>query len=473
MNSLSQAYRMLIDGALVEGRASIPVVDPATEREFARAPDCSDAELEAAIAAARKAFQTWRKVDIEDRRALVARMAPLIEPHVQELARLLTQEQGKPVAVAVREFDSTLRFMKGLATLDLPEMVNEDTPVRRSFTRRMPIGVVAALSPWNYPVLLSWWKVVPALLAGNTVVLKPSPLTPLTVLRIGELMADLLPPGVLNVVSGGDHLGPKLTVHPGVDKISFTGSTPTGRRIMESASGTLKRLTLELGGNDAAIVLPDVDVGQVVPQLFWSAFTNSGQLCVATKRLYVHSQCYEAVADALVAYARSVKVGPGLAPDTQLGPLQNGRQRDRVRALIDESKSQGLNVLYEGQVPAGAGYYVPVTLFDNPPDHAAVVAEEPFGPVLPLLRFDTVEEAVARANASPYGLAGSVWSRNEELALEIASRLDTGTVFVNEPHYLSPHAPFAGHKQSGLGIENGVEGLLSFTEPQTVMWRRG
>ena len=473
MNSLSQAYRMLIDGALVEGRASIPVVDPATEREFARAPDCSDAELEAAIAAARKAFQTWRKVDIEDRRALVARMAPLIEPHVQELARLLTQEQGKPVAVAVREFDSTLRFMQGLATLDLPEMVNEDTPVRRSFTRRMPIGVVAALSPWNYPVLLSWWKVVPALLAGNTVVLKPSPLTPLTVLRIGELMADLLPPGVLNVVSGGDHLGPKLTVHPGVDKISFTGSTPTGRRIMESASGTLKRLTLELGGNDAAIVLPDVDVGQVVPQLFWSAFTNSGQLCVATKRLYVHSQCYEAVADALVAYARSVKVGPGLAPDTQLGPLQNGRQRDRVRTLIDESKSQGLNVLYEGQVPAGAGYYVPVTLFDNPPDHAAVVAEEPFGPVLPLLRFDTVEEAVARANASPYGLAGSVWSRNEELALEIASRLDTGTVFVNEPHYLSPHAPFAGHKQSGLGIENGVEGLLSFTEPQTVMWRRG
>ena len=473
MNSLSQAYRMLIDGALVEGRASIPVVDPATEREFARAPDCSDAELEAAIAAARKAFQTWRKVDIEDRRALVARMAPLIEPHVQELARLLTQEQGKPVAVAVREFDSTLRFMKGLATLDLPEMVNEDTPVRRSFTRRMPIGVVAALSPWNYPVLLSWWKVVPALLAGNTVVLKPSPLTPLTVLRIGELMADLLPPGVLNVVSGGDHLGPKLTVHPGVDKISFTGSTPTGRRIMESASGTLKRLTLELGGNDAAIVLPDVDVGQVVPQLFWSAFTNSGQLCVATKRLYVHSQCYEAVADALVAYARSVKVGPGLAPDTQLGPLQNGRQRDRVRTLIDESKSQGLKVLYEGQVPAGAGYYVPVTLFDNPPDHAAVVAEEPFGPVLPLLRFDTVEEAVARANASPYGLAGSVWSRNEELALEIASRLDTGTVFVNEPHYLSPHAPFAGHKQSGLGIENGVEGLLSFTEPQTVMWRRG
>jgi len=473
MNSSTSLHRMLIDGRLVDGEASMPVVDPATEREFARAPDCSDAELDAAVAAARRAFQTWRQVDIEDRRALVARMAPLIEPHVPELARLLTQEQGKPVAVAVREFDSTLRFMKGLATLTLPETVNEDTPVRRSFTRRVPIGVVAALSPWNYPVLLSWWKVVPALLAGNTVILKPSPLTPLTVLRIGELMADLLPPGVLNVISGGDELGPKLTVHPGVDKISFTGSTPTGRRIMESASGTLKRLTLELGGNDAAIVMPDVDVDLVVPQLFWSAFTNSGQLCVATKRLYVHSQCYAAVADALVAYARSVKVGPGLAPDTQLGPLQNGRQRDRVQALIAESKAQGLKVLYEGQVPAGAGYYVPVTLFDNPPEESRVVAEEPFGPVLPLLRFDSVAEAVARANASPYGLAGSVWSRNEEQALAIAAQLETGTVFVNEPHYLSPYAPFAGHKQSGLGIENGSDGLLSFTEPQTVMWRRG
>ncbi len=466
-------YTMLIDGRALAGGASMPVVDPATETEFARAPDCSGAELDEAVAAARRAFLTWRRVDIEERRALVSQMAGRIEPHVQDLARLLTQEQGKPVAVAVREFDSTLRFMKGLSTLELPETINEDTPVRRSTTRRVPVGVVAALSPWNYPVLLSWWKVVPALLAGNTVVLKPAPQTPLTVLRIAELMTDLLPPGVLNVISGGDHLGPRLTVHPGVDKISFTGSTPTGRRIMESASPTLKRLTLELGGNDAAIVMPDVDVGLVVPQLFWSAFTNSGQLCVATKRLYIHSSRYRELAEALVAYARTVKVGPGLAPDTQLGPLQNARQRERVQALIAESKAQGLKVLYEGEVPAGRGYYVPITLFDNPPEHARVVADEPFGPVLPLLSFDTVDEVVARANASDFGLAGSVWSRDEALALDIASRLETGTVFVNEPHYLSPHAPFAGHKQSGLGIENGVDGLLGFTEPQTVMWRRG
>lgn len=465
-------YTMLIDGRPVTGKASMSIVDPATETEFARAPDCSIAELDEAVTAARRAFQSWRRLDIEERRALVSQIADRIEPHVPELARLLTQEQGKPVAVAVREFDSTLRFMKGLSTLELPETINEDSQVRRSTTRRVPIGVVAALSPWNYPVLLSWWKVVPALLAGNTVVLKPSPQTPLTVLRIAELMTDLLPPGVLNVISGDHQLGPNLTAHPGVDKISFTGSTPTGRRIMESASPTLKRLTLELGGNDAAIVMPDVDVSLVVPQLFWSAFTNSGQLCVATKRLYIHSSRYREVADALVAYARTVKVGPGLALDTQLGPLQNARQRERVEALICESKAQGLKVLYEGEVPNGPGYYVPITLFDNPPEHARVVTDEPFGPVLPLMSFDTVDEVVARANASEYGLAGSVWSRDEAVALDIASRLETGTVFVNEPHYLSPHAPFAGHKQSGLGIENGVDGLLGFTEPQTIMWRR-
>ncbi|HMC14470.1 MAG TPA: aldehyde dehydrogenase family protein [Albitalea sp.] len=465
-------HHMLIDGRLIGGAATLPVVDPATEEVFAHAPDCSAEELDQAIDAARRAFPAWRSTDIEKRRALLAQMASRIGPHVAALAESLTREQGKPTQAALRELDSTLRFMKGQCELQLPELVNEDTPTRRSITSRVPIGVVAALAPWNFPVLLAWWKVIPALLAGNTIVLKPSPLTPLTVLRIGELLADLLPPGVLNVISGGDNLGPLLTAHTGVDKVSFTGSTQTGKRVMESAAGTLKRLTLELGGNDAAIVLPDVDVERLVPTLFWSAFTNSGQVCIASKRVYLPRERYDEIAQAFVAYARTVKVGPGLAPDSQLGPVQNRRQYERVRELVEHSRREGLRVLFEGEAPAGPGYFIPVTLFDNPPESSRVVAEEPFGPVLPLLSYDTLEDAITRANASPYGLAGSVWGSDEAQALAVASRLETGTVWINEPMYLAPNAAFAGHKQSGLGVEHGAEGLLGFTEPQTIVLRR-
>ncbi len=466
------SYRMLIDGQLVDSSETLTVLNPATEAVLASVPDCSMAQLDAAVAAARRAQPAWAAQGIEARRVLLREMIVRIKPHMAELTTLLTQEQGKPLAMAEGEIKSLLRFMKGLCEQSLPESVNEDSPVRRSVTRRVPLGVVAALSPWNFPALLSWWKVVPALLTGNTVVLKPSPLTPLTVLCIAEWMADLFPAGVLNVVAGGDALGPRLTSHPGIDKVSFTGSTETGRRVMAAGASTLKRLTLELGGNDAAIVLPDVDLAKAVPQLFWSAFANSGQVCVATKRLYVHRDIYEAFAQAFAAYAQTIKVGPGLEPGTQLGPVQNRQQYQRVRALIEETHQAGHKVLFEGTVPSGPGYFVPVTVFDNPPDDSRVVAEEAFGPVLPLLRFDTVDEVVRRANASSYGLAGSVWSRDLDQAVQIAQRLETGNVYINESFYLSPDAPFAGHKQSGFGVEMGEDGLLSFTQPQTLMIRQ-
>lgn len=463
---------MLIDGHLVEGGTTLPVVNPATEEVLAQVPDCSPEQLEAAVAAARRAQPAWAATDIEQRRALLREMIRRIREEAPALSRLLTLEQGKPLAVAERELQSLVHFMKGLSQQVLPEIVNEDSAVRRSVTRRVPLGVVAALSPWNFPVLLSFWKVVPALLTGNTVILKPSPLTPLAVLRASELLADLFPPGVLNVVVGGDALGPRITAHPGIDKVSFTGSTETGRRVMASGASTLKRLTLELGGNDAAIVLPDVDIAKAVSQLFWSAFSNSGQVCVATKRLYVHRDIYDAFSQAFVAYARKIRVGPGMEPGVHLGPVQNRQQYQRVRALIEESRSGGHRVLFEGEVPQGPGYFVPVTVFDNPPHDSRVVAEEAFGPVLPLLRYDTVDEAVARANDSSYGLAGSVWSQDLGLAAQVAARLHTGTVYINESFYLSPNAPFAGHKQSGLGVEMGEEGILSFTQPQTLTVRK-
>jgi len=316
------------------------------------------------------------------------------------------------------------------------------------------------------------FKLAPALLAGNTVVLKPSPFTPLTTLKIGEILRDVLPPGVLNIVTGGDALGPWMTSHPGIDKVSFTGSTQTGRKVMESAASTLKRVTLELGGNDAAIVMPDVDVAAVAEQLFWAAFRNTGQICIATKRMYVHKDIYEPLKEALVAYAVTVKMGDGAEQGTQMGPIQNKLQYARVLDLIADAKAKGYKFLIGGETSTAPGYFVPVTIIDNPPEDSRIVQEEQFGPVLPLLKFDDLDEVIGRANASDYGLGGSVWSADEDKALEIASRLATGTVWINESQHLSPLAAFGGHKQSGVGVEGALEGLLEYTNTQTVFVKK-
>lgn len=465
------ALSLLINGQLHATARTLTVVDPATGQAFAQAPDCSTEQLDLAIQSARHAFPAWRLMGIQNRRLLLQQAASRLSQHTDSLARLLSQEQGKPLKDALAEVSGTVQWLGAQTQMELPELVNEDTQDRRSITRRVPLGVVAALAPWNFPVLLAWWKVFPALLAGNTVVLKPSPMTPLTVLKMGELLADLFPAGVLNVISGGDALGPLLTAHPGIDKISFTGSTQTGRAVMRGAADRLQRLTLELGGNDPAIVLPDVDPQAIAPKLFWAAFYNSGQICIATKRLYIHSSIYEPVAQALADYARTVKLGPGLEADSQLGPIQNRRQYERVLQLIEECKSQGLKLLFQGTAPA-QGFFVPITLVDNPPEEARVVSEEAFGPVLPLLRYDSIDEAIERANHSPYGLGATVWGQDTEQAMQVAQRLEAGTVWVNEAQYLNPFAAFAGHKASGLGVEHGLEGFLSYTAPQTLVLKK-
>jgi aldehyde dehydrogenase (NAD+) len=278
---------------------------------------------------------------------------------------------------------------------------------------------------------------------------------------------------VLNTISGGDALGPWLTAHPGIDKVSFTGSTATGRKVMQSASATLKRVTLELGGNDPAIVLPDADVEALAERLFWAAFANNGQICIATKRMYVHAGVYDRLKQALVAYAGTVKVGNGAEQGTQLGPINNAVQYRRVLDLIADARAQGYTFLTGGEAPEGPGYFVPVTILDNPPEDSRIVQEEQFGPVLPLLRFDDIEDAIARANASEYGLGASVWGSDEDAALAVAQRIASGTVWINETQHLSPLAAFGGLKQSGLGIEGGVEGLLEYTSAQTIVRRRG
>lgn len=461
-------YPMLIDGALVAGAASIPVVNPATGQAFAEAPDTSDEELEHVVAAAGRAFPAWSGRPIAERQALLIKAAEAITAHTDELAALLTREQGKPLAAATAEIQASLGWFHYFAQMAPPVLVSEDSEARRVETRYTPLGIVCAISPWNFPVMLSCWKAVPALLAGNTVILKPSPFTPLTMLRIGAVLKDVFPAGVLNIITGGDALGPKMTAHPGFAKISFTGSTTTGKLVMQSASETMKRVTLELGGNDAAIIMPDIDLDATALQIFMGAFYNSAQVCTATKRLYVHEAIYDALRDRFVALAQAMKLGDGAEEGTVFGPVQNERQYRRVKALIEEAQQEGLTVIEGPQGPQGDGYFVPITIVDNPPDDARVVTEEAFGPVLPLLKFSDVDDVIRRANASEFGLAGAVWSRDVHKAVEIASRLETGTVWINENLYLPPPAPFAGHKQSGFGVENGMEGLLQYMAPKTM-----
>lgn len=459
---------MTIGGKAASSANSLDVCNPATGQVFAAVPDAGAAELEAAITAARSAFPAWRDTPWADRAAIVNRIGETIAANAAELAAMLTREQGKPAEQAQFEVMAAAQWCQATATLTLPDREIEAGPGRRQITRYVPIGVVAGISPWNFPVVLSIWKIAPALLAGNTLVLKPSPFTPMTVLRIGELVRDFVPAGVLNVITGGDALGPLMTAHPGFDKVSFTGSTATGRRVMASAAPTLKRLTLELGGNDAAIVMPDVNVPETAEKLFWSAFTNSGQVCVATKRAYVHNDIYDAFRDELAKLAQAVPMGDGSQQGTALGPIQNKPQYDRVKGLLADCEANGYTLL-QGQAPEGEGLFVPVTLVDNPPESSRIVQEEQFGPILPLMRFTDVEDAIAKANDTDMGLAGTVWSADTATAMRIAERMDTGNVWINEGLALSPFAAFGGRKQSGMGTENGIEGLMAYTEPKTFL----
>jgi acyl-CoA reductase-like NAD-dependent aldehyde dehydrogenase len=459
-------YQMTINGKGVDGAGTIEVTNPATAQVFATAPDCSRAQLDEAVASAQAAFPAWKARPIEERQALIRKCGEALMSHTEALARLFTREQGRPTDAAKQEIQGGAAWLMAFSQMTPPVHL-EETAERWIETRYVPLGVVCAISPWNFPVMLSMWKVAAALAAGNTMVLKPSPFTPLCVLKVGEIFRDILPPGVLNIVTGGDDLGVWMTSHPGFAKISFTGSTATGKKVMEAASKDLKRVTLELGGNDAAIVMPDVDLDEIAQKIFFGAFFNTAQICVATKRLYVHEDVYEGLRDRLVGIAKAIKVGDGAEQGTVLGPIQNKRQYERVLELLDDAKKTGLTVLQGAEVPEG-GYFIPVTIVDNPPEDSRVVQEEAFGPILPMLRFKDVDDVIARANASEYGLAGAVWSKDIKVGIDIARRMETGTIWVNQNLELTPGTPFAGHKQSGFGVENGMEGLLEFMVPQVV-----
>ncbi|MFL0354863.1 aldehyde dehydrogenase family protein [Erythrobacter sp. GH1-10] len=462
-------YKNLINGEMVDTGEWLDVVNPANEKVIGQVPACGKDELDKAVAAARAAFKTWKKTSFEERQAACMAISGAIKENAEELYRLLTSEQGKPHEQAKGEIYGAAGMSAAQATLKLEDVINEDSDQRLSRTRRVPVGVVGGIVPWNFPVMMAVQKIIPALMSGCTIVLKPSPFTPLTTLRIAELIADKVPAGTVNIITGEDSLGPLITEHPDIDKITFTGSTATGKKIMEGASGDLKRITLELGGNDASIVMPDADPKKVAEQLFWSSFSNAGQICIAAKRIYIHEDIYDELSQAIADYAKNVVVGDGAEQGTGVGPIQNKKQYDRVLELIQDAKDNGYKFLLGGDTdPSGTGYFVPLTILDNPPEDARIVAEEQFGPVMPLMKFSSEEEAIQRANNSEYGLAGAVWTANPDKGVEIAEQLETGTVWVNEFLHLSPFAPFGGHKQSGFGAEYGLDGLKEFTYPQVI-----
>lgn len=465
-------FSMTVNGSSLPSSETFEVINPATGAAFTSAPECSRAQLDTAMLAAAEAYRTWRRDEAARRAALQACAARLLE-RAGELAPILTQEQGKPLHNATAEIMGAAMWLNYTATLELPVEVLQDDATARIEVRRRPLGVVAAITPWNFPLILATWKIAPALLAGNTMVLKPSPFTPLTTLKLGELLRDVLPPGVLNVVSGGNELGGWMTSHPVPRKISFTGSVATGKKVAAAAAPDLKRVTLELGGNDPAIVLDDVDPKAVAAKLFWGAFENCGQVCSAIKRVYVPAAKYDALVGELAELARGVRVGNGLEDGTQLGPLNNRAQFQRVQELVEDAKRHGARIAAGGEPLGGAGYFYRPTIVAEVSDGVRLVDEEQFGPALPVVAYGDVDEAIERANASHFGLGGSVWSADPERAADLARQLECGTAWVNQHLNILPSTPFGGAKWSGIGVENGPWGLLGFTELQTVNIARG
>lgn len=456
---------LIINGASVHGASSMGVINPATGQVFVSCARASEAQLDAAVAAAKSAFAAWSRKSYAERASLLNDVADEIARRESELATLLTREQGKALAEATAEVGASAAFIRHLASIELHPEVLEDTETRRLEQHFRPLGVVAAIVPWNFPLLMASFKMAAALITGNTVVLKPSPSTPLCTLELGAIGARILPPGVLNVITDQNDLGASLTAHPDVAKIAFTGSTATGKKVMANAATSVKRVTLELGGNDAAIVLDDVDPKAVAPALFGAAFFNSGQVCIAIKRVYAHERIYEPLVAELARLADEAVVGDGLEAGTTHGPVQNKSQFDKLCQIIHEAKRAGM-VAAGGRVNDGGGYFIRPTIVRDAQAGMPLVEQEQFGPVLPVVRFDDVDEAVRQVNASRYGLGGSVWSASTARAIDVASRIESGTVWVNKHLDFGPDIPFGGAKESGLGLQFSPIGLHEFTQRQ-------
>lgn len=470
-DTLSESTNTLLDAVSVPAEEGRAIPDAATGETIGYAPQHTVDDLERAIAEARAAQPAWAALGHAERRRILHAIADDIEANAEELAVILSREQGKPLdgPNARYEVGAAAVWTRNAADASLePELLVEQDG-KRAELHYVPLGVVGAIGPWNWPILITVWQIAPALRVGNTVVVKPSKNTPLSVLALIEIYNRHLPAGTLHAISGDRGVGSAIASHPGLNKITFTGSTETGRRIVESSAQNLARLTLELGGNDAGIVLPGSDVQQIAEGLFWGAFINTGQTCAALKRLYVHESQYEEVVSALAQIAASIPIGNGLQPGNVLGPLQNRAQFDIVAQLVEDARAGGARIVTGGEAAPelGTNFYRPTIVADIA-DGARLVDEEQFGPALPIIKYSDLEDAIAAANGLEFGLGASVWSSDVEAAKEVATRVEAGTVWINSHGVLNPLVPFGGSKQSGYGLEFSSHGLQAFAGTKVI-----
>lgn len=458
---------MLINGKMTSSDKWVDVINPATEEVFSRVPHCTEQQLDEAVEAAAVAQKLWETTSMAERRAKIEELAAALADNEAEIARILTLEQGKPLTEATVEVQWSIGYLQHTATLTLPDRIIQDDDDFFIETRHKPLGVVGGIIAWNFPLLLCAWKIAPALMAGNAIVLKPAPTTPLSALKLAELCAEIFPAGLVNIITDNNDLGPKMTSHPGIAKIGFTGSSETGKRIMASAAETMKRITLEMGGNDPAIVMPDVDVRKVAERVYGGAFLNAGQVCLAIKRSYVHEDIYEEFCEALRDIAGDAVIGDGLQQGTTMGPIQNKAQYEKIKGYLEAARVQG-DIIAGGDVAEGAGYFVAPTIVRNVKDGDSIVDEEQFGPILPVVPFSNVDDVIANVNASDYGLGGSVHTTDLAKGTEIVGRIESGSLWVNQHINIGPHIPMAGFKGSGLGVEQSVEGLAEYTQMQSI-----
>jgi acyl-CoA reductase-like NAD-dependent aldehyde dehydrogenase len=447
--------------------------DPATGEIVGRTRQGSPADIDSAVAAARRAQPAWAGQTAQERNDRLNAAADAIEGSAEALAELLSREQGKPLNGPNARFEvgACAAWLRANAAFELdPEVVVEDGETHAELHYR-PVGVVGAVGPWNWPMMISVWQFAPALKMGNTVVLKPSEYTPLSVQALVAVVNQALPADVLAVVPGDGAVGAALTSHADVDKIMFTGSTKTGQAIMRTAADSLARITLELGGNDAGIVLADADPAAIADDLFWGAFINTGQTCAAMKRLYVPESLYDEVCQALVEVAGASPMGVGLKEENVLGPLQNKQQYDIVAGLVQAAKDGGARVLIGGDpVAEQPGYFYPTTLVADIDNDNPLVVEEQFGPVLPIIKYTDLEQAIEWANGLEVGLGSSVWGTDLAACREVAARLQAGSTWINKHGAVDPRIPFGGVKKSGFGLEFGLEGLKQVSVPHVISW---